>query len=192
MARTLSQKIDQLAHQCRGRRQLKVQELFHLMDYAEASLVTWILYIPFILLYEIPGFAFVVSLLVVLQGVGIALHKKLWIPKFLGDKKISGDHFAHFISYTIRFLKKLEKIAHPRGTIYQHHPLLITFNGWVMAMGGVFLILHHFHIGTAVIPSIGLFLLAIGLLEEDILWMFCAYGVLAIQAAHVITLLLYR
>ena len=61
-----------------------------------------------------------------------------------------------------------------------------------MAMGGIFLIFHHLHIGTAVIPSIGLTLLAIGLLEEDILWMFCAYGVLVIHAVHAVMILVYR
>ncbi len=189
MARTLSQKIDELAHQCKGRRQMTIQEIFHLMGPSEEFLIVWILYLPFILCFEIPGFYVLVSLLIMWLGLRIALHKKFWIPQFFKRKKVSGDHFAHYIAYTIGFLKKLEKIAHPRGTVYQHHPLLATFNGWLIAMGGLFLLLP---IGTRVIPSIGLFLLAISLLEEDILWMFCAYGVFAIHAAHVITILVLR
>ena len=65
----------------------------------------------------------------------------------------------------------------------------MTFNGWLMAMGGIFLL---FPIGTNIVPGVGLFLLSIGLLEEDILWMVCAYGVFAVHAAHVITLLVLR
>lgn len=189
MARTLSQKVVELAHQCRGRRQMTIQEIFHLMDRSEESLIVWLLYLPFILCYQVPGFWVLVSLLIIWMGIRSALHKKFWLPKFLRHKKVSGDHFAHYISYTVRFLQKLEKIAHPRGTIYQHHPLLITFNGWLMAMGGIFLL---FPIGTEIIPSIGLFLLSIGILEEDILWMSCSYGVFAVHAAHVISLLILR
>jgi len=185
MARTLSQKIEELAHQCHGRRQMTIQEIFDLMGPSEESLIAWILYLPFILCYEVPGFWIVVCLMIIGLGIRMALHKKFWLPKSLQRKKISGDHFAHYISFTLRFLKKLEKIAHPRGTIYQHHPMLLTFNGCVTAMGGIFLLLP---VGTDIIPSLGLFLLSIGILEEDILWMACAYGILTIHAAHVVTL----
>lgn len=189
MARTLSQKIEELAHQCKGRRHMTIQEIFDLMGPAEESLIAWILYLPFIVCFQVPGFWVVVSLMIIYLGIRMALHKKFWLPKFLKHKKVSGDHFAHYISFTVRFLKKLETIAHPRGTVYQHHPLLLTFNGWLMAMGGFFLL---FPVGTDLIPSLGLFLLSIGLLEEDILWMVCAYGVFAVHAAHVITLLVLR
>jgi hypothetical protein len=168
---------------------MTIQEIFDLMDPAEESLVVWILYLPLVVGFEIPGFWIIVSLLIMWQGARTALHKKFWLPKKLKEKQVSGDHFAHYISYIIRFLKKLEKIAHPRGTIYQHHPLLLTFNGCMMALGGCFLLLP---MGTDLVAGLGVILLAVGMLEEDILWMICAYGVFAIHIAHVITLLVLR
>ena len=189
MARTLSQKIDELAHQCKGRRQMTLQEIFDLMDPAEESLIAWILYLPFVFCFMVPGFWIVVSLMVIWQGVRTAQHKKFWIPKKLKRKQVSGDHFAHYISFTIKPLRTLEKIAHPRGTVYQHHPLLLTFNGCMMALGGCFLL---FRAGTDLVPGLGIFLLSLGMLEEDILWMFCAYGVFAIHTAHVIAIWVLR
>ncbi len=189
MARTLSQKIEELAHQCKGRRQMTIQEIFDLMGPSEELLIVSILYLPFIACFQVPGFWVIVSLMIIWLGIRMALHKKFWLPKSLKQKKVPGDHFAHYISFTVGFLKKLETIAHPRGTVYQHHPLLLTFNGWLMAMGGIFLL---FPIGTNIVPGVGLFLLSIGLLEEDILWMVCAYGVFTVHAAHVITLLVLR
>ncbi len=189
MARTLSQKFEELAHQCKGRRHMTIQEIFDLMDPPEESLIAWILYLPFILCFEIPGFWIVASLLIIWQGIRTALHKKFWIPKKLKKRQISGDLAAHYLSYVVKFLKKLEKIAHPRGTIYQHHPLLLTFNGCMMALGGCFLL---FPIGITLVPGLGVFLLSLGMLEEDILWMVCAYGIFAIHTAHAIAILVLR
>jgi hypothetical protein len=189
MARTLSQKIDMLEHQCKGRRQMTLQEFFDLLDPAEELLVAWILYLPFIICFEIPGFWIIVSLLIIWQGVRTALHKKFWLPKKLKKKPLSGDSISHYLSYVVRFLKKIEKIAHPRGTIYQHHPLLLIFNGCMLVLGGCFLL---FPIGTNVVPGLGLFFLALGMVEEDILWMVSAYAIFTIHTAHVITLLALR
>lgn len=189
MARTLSQKLDELAHQCKGRRTITIQEIIGLMDMAVQTFIAWILYLPFILCFQIPGFWIVVSLLVVLQGIRTAQHKSIWIPKKLKKKQVSGDGFARIISWTIPFVKKLENIAHPRGTIYQHHPMLLTFNGCMMALGGCFLLIP---LGTTLVPGLGAILLSLGMIEEDILWMSCAYGIFTIHAAHVITHLVLR
>jgi hypothetical protein len=184
MARKLSQKIDDLAHECHGRRQMTIQEIIEHMDMAMQTFIAWILYLPFILCFEIPGFWIVVSLMVIWQGIRTAQHKGIWIPKKLKKKHVKGDDVARLLSYTIPFLKKLEKIAHPRGTVYQHHPMLLSFNGCMMALGGCFLL---FPIGTSIVPGLGAILLSLGMVEEDILWMFCAYGIFAIHAAHLIT-----
>lgn len=168
---------------------MTIQEIFDLMGPPEVSLIAWILYLPFILFFQVPGFSIIVSLLIIWQGVRTAQQKKFWLPKKLKKKHVSGDHFAHYISFTIRFLKKLEKIAHPRGTVYQQHPLLLSFNGCMMALGGCFLL---FPVGTDLVPGLGVLLLSVGMLEEDILWMVCAYGVFAIHTAHVITLLILQ
>ena len=189
MARKLSQKIDDLAHACHGRRKMTIQEIFDLMDTAVQTFIAWILYLPLILCFQIPGFWIVVSLLVIWQGILTAQHKSIWIPKRLKKKHVKGDDFARLISYTIPLLKKLEKIAHPRGTIYQHHPMLLTVNGCMMALGGCFLL---FPIGTSIVPGLGALLLSLGMIEEDILWMSCAYGIFTIHAAHVIMHLVIR
>jgi len=189
MARTLSQKLDELAHQCRGRRKITIQEIIDLMDMAVQTFIAWILYLPFILCFQIPGFWVVISVMVIWQGIRTAQYKSIWIPKKLKKKQVSGDGFARIISWTIPLVKKLENIAHPRGTIYQHHPMLLTFNGCMMALGGCFLL---FPVGTDLVPGLGAILLSLGMVEEDILWMFCAYGIFTVHLAHVITLLVLR
>lgn len=168
---------------------MTIQELFGLMDFAEESFIVWILYLPFILLVKVPGFYVVASLFIIWQGIRTALHKKCWMPNMIKKKHVSGDQFAHYVSYTIRFLKKLEKIAHPRGTVYQQHPRVLTFNGCMMVLGGCFLL---FPAGTYLAPALGVLLLFIGMLEEDILWMVCAYAAFAIHTAHLITLLILQ
>ncbi len=189
MARKLSQKIDDLAHNCSGRQKMTIQEIFDLMDMAVKTFIAWIVYLPLILCFQIPVFWIVVSLLIIWQGIRTAQHKRIWLPKKLIKMHVKGDDFARLISYAIPFLKNLEKIAHPRGTIYQHHPMLLSFNGCMMALGGCFLL---FPIGTSIVPGLGLLLLALGIIEEDILWMSCAYGIFTIHTAHLITHLVIR
>ena len=150
------------------------------MGPAEEALIAWILYLPFIVCFQVPGFWVVVSLMIIYLGIRMALHKKFWLPKFLKHKKVSGDHFAHYISFTVRFLKKLETIAHPRGTVYQHHPLLLTFNGWLMAMGGFFLFLP-LPPGTNFLPGLATFFLSLGILESDALMLWVGYVLMIIN-----------
>ena len=189
MARKLSQKIDDLAHNCHGRKKMTIQEIFDLMDMAVKTYIAWILYLPFVLCFQIPGFWIIVSLLIIWLGIRTAQHKRIWLPKKLMKRHVKGDDFARLISYTIPVAKKLEKIAHPRGTIYQHHPMLLSFNGCMMALGGCFLL---FPIGTSIVPGLGILFLALGMIEEYILWMSCAYGIFTIHAAHLITHLVLR
>jgi hypothetical protein len=132
-----------------------------------------------VLCLKISWAGIILGLLIMFQGLRIALHKKIWLPKSLKRKILSGDRLARHFSKTVKFFKKLEKYIHPRGTIYQQHPLLVTFNGWVMMLGGLFLILPY---GLHFIAGLGVFLLSLGLLEEDILWMITAYAVILIHA----------
>ena len=168
---------------------MTIQEVLDLMDMAVQTFIASIFYLPFVLCFQIPGFWIVVSLLVIWQGIRTAQHKLLWLPKKLRKKVVQGDDVARLISYTVPLLKKLEKIAHPRGTVYQHHPMLLSFNGCMMAIGGCFLL---FPIGTNIVPGLGEILLTLGMIEEDILWMFCAYGIFTAHAAHLITHLVIR
>jgi len=177
MARTLSQKIEELAHQCKGRKVMTVEEFRDLLGPSEQAIVPLIVSIPFILGLKLWWVGIIPSIIMISQGFRVALHKKLWLPKSWKRITFSGDHASSLLLPAVKFFRKLEKYVHPRGTIYQQHPLLLTSNGWVMMLGGFFLL---FPWGRHWIAGLAVFLLSLGLLEEDILWMICAYVVVAV------------
>lgn len=178
MARTLSQRIAEIAHQCEGRRELTWKELVGIIGPTGQSFVTLVYSLPLISGIKFPGLSYLFGFLIIIQGFKIAFQKHIWLPRKLKLKKIHGNQVAKSLFRAVKFFRKVEKCIHPRGTIYQNNPLLPAFNGWILILGGLFLFLK----GSPFLAGLGVILLSVGILEEDILWMSLAYVALFAQA----------
>lgn len=182
MARTLSQKIADIAHQCEGRRELTLKELVAIIGPTGQSLVTLVYSFPLVLGMNIPVLSYLLGALIIIQGFRVSFQKHIWLPKKLKVKKIDGDRLAKPLYKSVKLFRKIEKYVHPRGTIYQNNPLLPAFNGWVLILAGLLLFLK----GNPFLAGLGVFLISMGILEEDILWMSLAYVALFAQGVLLI------
>jgi len=174
MATSLSQRIEELAHACEGRRELTLKEIAGLVGPQAQALITLILAIPFVVLLPAPGLSILFGAVIFINGFRIARKKPLWIPKKLQERKISGDVFAKNLRKPLPFIHWLEKFVKPRGTVYQHSPVLQVVNGCFLALGGFFLLLP-LPPGTNFLPGLGTLFLSLGILEDDLLMLWIGY-----------------
>lgn len=161
---------------------MSLKELLDLLGKLGPPFVSMVLAFPFVLFIPIPGLSIVFGTVILVLGVRLALHKNLWFPQRLKQKKISADWWASQLEKMSRFLKKIDRYIHPRGTIYQHHPFVQTVHGWGLAVSGFFLLLP-LPPGTNFLPGLAAFLISIGLLQEDIWMLILGYVALAINLA---------
>jgi hypothetical protein len=180
MLRSLSHKIDDLSHFCKGRRAIPLSELFNHLGPVGPAFFSLIFSIPFLFFAKIPVVMMILGLIIFISGLRIALHKPIWMPQFIRKHKISGDRLSHKLPKWAAFFKKIEKVIHPRGTIYQKSPFLQAFNGFILSLCGLFLFLPLSPISTF-LPALGVFLLSLGIIEEDIRMMIFAYVVLLLK-----------
>lgn len=174
MAISLSQRIEELAHACEGRRELSVKEITELVGSEAQALITLVLSIPFVVLLPAPGLSILFGVVILINGFRIARKKPLWIPKKLHERKLSGDAFAKNLRRPLPFVRWLERFIKPRGTVYQHSPILQVVNGCFLVMGGFFLLLP-LPPGTNFLPGLGTLFLSLGILEEDVLMLWAGY-----------------
>lgn len=180
MARSLSQKVEDTIHFCRGRKEMTVAEFLGQLGTGGPAILALIFSIPFLCLAWIPGLNMVFAAIIFIAGIRVALNKPIWLPGPLRRRKISGDKMAHRLVKWVKFFKKFEKTIHPRGTIYQQSPFVQTFNGFVLSLCGFFLFLPLSPMSNF-LPALAVFLLAIAILEEDLWVMIVAYAMLIIK-----------
>ncbi|MGH2639380.1 MAG: exopolysaccharide biosynthesis protein, partial [Rhabdochlamydiaceae bacterium] len=122
MPKALSNKVEDIIHFCRGRKEMTIAEFLDQLGTSGPVILTMIFSIPFLFLAWIPGLMMAFGVIIFISGIRVALNKPIWVHKILRRRKISGDKMAHRLVKWVKFFKKLEKTIHPRGTIYQQSP----------------------------------------------------------------------
>ena len=109
MSRTLSHKIEDAIHFCRGRKEMDFHEFLVVMGPAGSALLTLICSIPFVICAWIPILNPVLGAVILISGLRIALNKPIYVPGFLKRRKISGEKMAHRLVKCIKCLKRFRK-----------------------------------------------------------------------------------
>lgn len=99
--------------------------------------------------------------LTIQQALGL---EKVWLPKWLGDKTMASDSFRAMLTKSLPWLIRVEKIISPRlgiitGGVFSN---LIGLAGLIMALCVTIPVPM-----TNTIPSLGIALMAIGVLMRD-------------------------
>lgn len=180
MPRPLSHKLDDILHFCRGRKEMTVGDFLDHQGPSGPAVLTMIFSIPFLFFAWVPVLMRIFGFIILISGIRIAMNKPIWVPKKVRRCHISGNKVAHRLVFWIKLLKKVEKVIHPRGTIYQQSPFLQTFNGFIVSLCGLFLFLPFSSLSNF-LPALGVFILSVGILEEDLWVMIAAYVVLIVR-----------
>nr|AOO54564.1 protein exod [uncultured bacterium] len=168
-----------LSRNCKNKA-MNLKEFLNFAGSRSRALITAACSLPFVFFVPLPGLSIIFGLLVVFAGCSIVRDRPLWIPRFLQKKKIPGNVAAKIFSKGSAILKKIEKVAYPRISFFHRHPFWQKFNGCLVAICGVLLMLP-LPPGTNFTPGLNAFLISIGILEEDGLFILAGYFVFLIN-----------
>ena len=140
--------------------------------------------LPFVAWVSVPGMSTVLGPMTGLLALRLALGKPPRLPKSLGDRVLPPTLKNVILAGGMKFCRLLEKVVRPRRTQWMNWPLarvgnalLIVFMSFLLALplpSPPFL-------GSNALPSYGIILLAVSMMEEDgvMIW----FGYLASLAA---------
>ncbi|MBS0616441.1 MAG: exopolysaccharide biosynthesis protein [Verrucomicrobia bacterium] len=177
-----SQKIEWVAHECEGRRSMTVGELAASLSARGQAFIALLLSLPFVSLLSLPGLSIILGGCIAFIGFRIFCKKPFWLPAKVTAKTFSGDKAAHYLRKLVPFFSWIERFIRPRGTVFQQHPGLQNINGGFLAIAGLCLVIS-LHPASYFLPGLSIALLSLGMLEEDILFVWLGYCALF---AHII------
>ncbi len=133
--------------------------------------------LPFCIPIPIPGSSVPFGLLIAFIGIRMAFFTSMWWPKWLLQKKIKSTPLAKFIRKTIDWIKRLQKIFHPRLVFLIKHPWLRRIHGIIICILGLILSLPLPLPLTNILTAIPLVFIGMGLLEEDGISLLIGYSI---------------
>jgi hypothetical protein len=109
----------------------------------------------------------VVAILLAVQLV--AGSKRIWLPRRWRGMELAGSRQRRFLSGLMKLIRRLEKLSKPRLRFLFNHRLSNAVFGLLVVGGAVAAFLAPPFTGLDTLPSLGVVLLSLGVLLEDIL-----------------------
>lgn len=143
----------------------------------EALLIVCLVAIlPFMQPIPIPGLSSLLGLIVLLQGIGLMIWSKPVLTKKLKNVNITHDKFERIYKVALKFshfTSKLSAYKHP----YTNSRISHIICGASIIVSSAFLSLPLPIPFSNLVPALSIFLICIGLLEEDIVLLFFGHGI---------------
>jgi hypothetical protein len=106
---------------------------------------------------------------VLLAAQLVAGRDEIWLPRRWRDLELAGDKQQRFIHTLMRMIRRLERISHPRFRfLFEHRATNIVF-GVLVIGGSVAAFVAPPFSGLDTLPALGVVLLSLGVLLEDVL-----------------------
>jgi hypothetical protein len=133
--------------------------------------------------FGLPGASVPFGCVVVLIGIGVALDRIPWLPKFILNYELRTTMLRTILSKTMWIFERLERLVHPRLLFLTHAGVPSRVNGLLLALAGLLLLAPLPIPGSNSPPAWATLLLSIGLIERD--GVFVIAGYLALLATIV-------
>ncbi|MBS0653279.1 MAG: exopolysaccharide biosynthesis protein [Verrucomicrobia bacterium] len=169
----LSEEFQRLSVECADK-EMNARELVHFIGPRSRALISLIFSVPFLFFIPLPGLSTLFGFLIAVCGYSIAFNKGIWFPNWMLKKKISGKLLAQAFQKGKIILVKIERAFRPRGLFLSKHPVVERINGFLIFFCALILMLP-LPPGTNFPPGLAIFLLSIGILEEDGLFVILGY-----------------
>jgi hypothetical protein len=131
----------------------------------------------FVLLLGVPalplptgGATHVFEIIAVLLGVQlVAGRKDIWLPQRWRKLELAGKRQKRFIAGLMRMIRRLERFSKPRLTFLFDHRLTNIVFGLLVVAGSVAAFFAPPFTGLDTLPALGVVLLSLGVLLEDVI-----------------------
>lgn len=131
---------------------------------------------PFMQPIPIPGLSSILGLIVLLQGLGLIFWSKPLLTPRLKRVVISHEKFAHIKKAAVKFSNFTSKISAFKNPIVNTRVSHI-FCGISIVLSAGFLSLPLPIPFSNLVPALSIFLICVGLLEEDIILLLMGHGI---------------
>jgi hypothetical protein len=108
----------------------------------------------------------IIAILVALQLV--AGREQIWLPQRWRNIELAGPRRQRFIHGLLRFIRRLERFSTPRARFLFDHRATSTAFGLLVAAGSLAAFLAPPFTGLDTLPALGVVLISLGVLLEDI------------------------
>lgn len=132
--------------------------------------------LPFCLPLQIPGLSLPFGLLIAFLGLRLSFGKHVWIPSSLFSKKLPSNIVRKLTRVSVRCIRKIKRWVHPRFEWVCYNRIMKVLNGILLCVLGLMLALPLPIPFTNLIVAWPLFILSVGMLEDDGLLVFIGYG----------------
>jgi hypothetical protein len=99
----------------------------------------------------------------------VARRREVWLPQRWRSLELGGERQQRFIAGLMRLIRRLERISRPRLAFLFRHPLHAPIFGLLVIAGAAAAFVAPPFTGLDTLPSLGVVLLSLGVLLEDIL-----------------------
>lgn len=154
---------------------LSIAEILKLLAGKGRPLILLLLSLPFCQPLQIPGLSLPFGIAIAFTGLRMILAKKLWIPSKLLEKKIPGKTLEKMSHKMLTLVTKIKSWIHPRLYFLCHSSFMEKSNGILIFILGVFLALPLPIPLSNLTAAWSIFLLALGILEDDGLFVLIGY-----------------
>lgn len=151
------------------------RQLFSILTGKGYAALLIILSLPFCLPIQIPGFSTPFGLTLAFMGLRIAFGKRLWWPKWILERQISGKTLQKLGLKAMDFLKDMEKIIKPRLQ-FLTGSVLYRLNGILIFLLAFLLSLPLPIPFTNMLAALPIFCIGFGLLQDDGIALLVGYG----------------
>ena len=152
-----------------------IGEILNIFPGKGRELLLIFLSFPFCLPIQIPGLSTPFGLIIAFIGFRMAYAKRIWLPKKVMLQTISSSTVQRIAQKCLGFMKKMAPWIHPRLGWLSKHRIMHISNGLLFVLLGLFLALPLPIPLTNFLAGWAIFLLSIGLLEDDGVFILAGY-----------------
>jgi len=161
----LSTDLESLQAQVKGESLTLVELKPWLKDRGTAMLLI-LLALPFCII-AIPGLSTPFGFAICLIGTCLGMGREPWLPRFILHRRLSTARLAQLLTGAIKVSRQLEKFARPRLGFLLAGPRMLRLIGFGIVIASLGLMLPLPILFSNSIPASAVVLLAIGMMEND-------------------------
>lgn len=154
---------------------ISIEKILHLLSGKGRALIVIFLALPFCQPIQIPGFSIPFGIVIAFFGIRMAFGKHVWLPKMVLSKKITPASLQKITKKSLLLVKKMKRVVHPRLNGICRGPYMQMINGLAIFILGIFLALPLPIPLTNLASAWSIFLIALGVLEDDGLLVLAGY-----------------
>ncbi len=164
-----------LLKQAAERTALSMEDILGILSGKGRLLILILLSLPFCQPIQIPGLSIPFGLIIAFIGVRISFGKHIWLPRRILSKTIQSSTLNKIIDKALWLIKKMKRWTHPRLIWMSTHPVMQVVHGLIFCTLGLCRALPLPIPFTNLASAWSIFIIALGLIEDDGLFILIGY-----------------